>query len=195
MRQAIAGVTPSSVQETTIWTIWPTIARFNWACWLGRRYLNNFGIANILTVGNLWAVATIPLHLLMYFVKLAPQLRITLKALGSDAELSIPGLCINYRLTNRRVVVQRLTLRLELFILPLQLEFVEDRSVSFDRFDTIEIIQRPGQQWYSSGDLVFRNGNVETFRIAGVPNPGAFRQTCLEARNVYVGIREVVDAA
>jgi hypothetical protein len=97
--------------------------------------------------------------------------------------MRLPGLFIrnplnwHYRLTNRRVVVESLF-------------GGELNGVSLDRFDTIETVVEPGQAWYKAGDLVFRQGAVETFRIWGVPRPETFRQTCLKARMSYVGVQQ-----
>ena len=88
----------------------------------------------------------------------------------------LPWSCRRYRLTNRRVVVDR------------GLRGAEERSVALDRFDTVEVVVLPGQEWYHAGDLVFRLGPVETFRLSGVPRPETFRQTCLKAHISYVGI-------
>ena len=49
---------------------------------------------------------------------------------------------------------------------------------------------RPGQEWYRAGDLVFRLGVIETFRLEGVVRPDTFRHTCLSARQGYVGVRQ-----
>ena len=48
----------------------------------------------------------------------------------------------------------------------------------------------PGQAWFKAGDLVFRQGQTETFRIAGVPRPETFRQTCLKAHLSFVGVAQ-----
>jgi hypothetical protein len=67
----------------------------------------------------------------------------------------------------------------------------ELKSVALDRFDSIETVVQPGQAWYKAGDLVFRLGQVETFRIAGVPRPETFRQTCLKANMSFVGVQKL----
>ena len=67
------------------------------------------------------------------------------------------------------------------------------RFVDLDRFDTIETVILPGQQWYHAGDLVFRRGGVETFRLAGVSRPESFRHTCLKARMSYVGVQKALE--
>jgi hypothetical protein len=85
--------------------------------------------------------------------------------------------CWVYRLTNRRVVVEN----------PFAGEL---KGVSLDRFDTIEVVVQPGQAWFKAGDLVFRQGAAETFRIWGVPRPETFRQTCIKARMSYVGVQQ-----
>jgi hypothetical protein len=89
-----------------------------------------------------------------------------------------PGIITRYRLTNRRVVVQK------------GLTCKDERWVDFDRFDTIDVEVLPGQEWFPAGDLVFRNGPIETFRLAGVSRPETFRHTCLAARRGYLGARE-----
>jgi hypothetical protein len=96
-------------------------------------------------------------------------------AVGLFVYSLLPGAITRYRLTNRRVVVQR------------GLRKKDERWVDFDRFDAIEIDVLPGQEWYPAGDLVFRNGPVETFRLAGVSRPQTFRHTCLAARRGYLG--------
>ena len=85
--------------------------------------------------------------------------------------------CWQYRLTNRRVVMEN----------PFGGEI---KSVALDRFDAIDIVVEPGQAWFKAGDLVFRQGQVETFRIWGVPRPETFRQTCLKGRNSFVGVQQ-----
>jgi len=90
----------------------------------------------------------------------------------------LPGVITRYSLTNRRVIVQK------------GLRAVDERWVDFDRFDSIEVEVLPGQEWFPAGDLVFRNGQIETFRLAGVSRPQTFRHTCLSARRGYLGAAE-----
>jgi hypothetical protein len=92
--------------------------------------------------------------------------------------MRLPGVVRRYRLTNRRVAVLRgVRAKVEWF-------------VDLDRFDAIEVVIRPGQQWYHAGDLVFRKGALETFRLPGVSRPETFRHTCLKAQMSYVGVRK-----
>ena len=67
----------------------------------------------------------------------------------------------------------------------------ETRSVQLDRFDDVRVDVQPGQAWYHAGDLVFLQGDVETFRLPGVSRPEAFRACCLKARHSYVGVQKV----
>ena len=83
-------------------------------------------------------------------------------------------------LTNRRVVVRT-------GLIP-----IDERWVGLDRFDTIEIIVRPGQQWYRAGDLVFKLGPIETFHLEGVVRPETFRHTCLSDQLGYGGVRQAL---
>jgi hypothetical protein len=69
------------------------------------------------------------------------------------------------------------------------------KSIDLDRFDTIEIDCKPGQAWFAAGDLVFKRGDVETFRLEGVSRPESFRQTCCKSAMSYVGVREALDCA
>ena len=84
--------------------------------------------------------------------------------------------CRRYRLTNRRVIVEQ----------PFGGDEVQ--SVSLDRYDAVDVEVEPGQEWYPAGNLIFRLGDVETFRLVGVPHPQAFAQTCLKAHAGYAGV-------
>jgi len=112
------------------------------------------------TLGKLFALALIPV------------------AIGLFVSTLLPFVIRRYRLTNRRVVVQ------------VGLAATDERWVDFDRFDAIDVVVLPGQEWYPAGDLVFRNGQLETFRLAGASRPETFRHTCLAARRGYLGARE-----
>jgi hypothetical protein len=50
---------------------------------------------------------------------------------------------------------------------------------------------RPGQEWYPAGDLIFKKGQVETFRLPGVSRPESFRQTCLKARQSFDAVKKL----
>ncbi|HWB00375.1 MAG TPA: PH domain-containing protein, partial [Pirellulales bacterium] len=130
---------------------------------LGSAYLIRAGLGPVLTLGNLIALLSIPLAIGLFALKVLPYV----------------GVC--YRLTNRRIIVERFCTR------------KEERSVALDDFDTIQVIVQPGQDWYPAGDLVFRNGTLETFRLPGVLRPEAFRQMCLKAQRAYVGVQRVLD--
>jgi voltage-gated potassium channel Kch len=109
------------------------------------------------TLGKLFALLLIPMAIGLYVVSL------------------LPGVITRYQLTNRRVIVQK------------GLRPADQRWVDFDRFDAIDVEVLPGQEWYPAGELIFRNGNVETFRLTGVSRPETFRHTCLAARRGYLG--------
>jgi hypothetical protein len=155
----IAGVAPAELKEVTVMTVWPSNARFGLGRWLGRQYAMQWPDIYIFRIGNLIALLSIPIALVLFFMRIAPFV-------GT-----------RYRLTNRRIVVQR------------GLSGVEDKAVDLDRFATIDIVVQPGQAWYDAGDLVFKQGNVETFRLEGVSRPEAFRQTCLKARMAHAGVK------
>ncbi len=165
MPQAISGVTPAQEREAVVMTIFPSMAETSLGQALGQLYQNRAGIGSVFTLGNLAALATIPVALALYVFRLAPW-NLT-----------------RYQLTNRRIVVQR------------GLTCQEDRAVALDRFDQIDVEVLPGQEWYPAGNLVFRHGQIETFRLTGVPRPNVFRQTCLKARQAFVGVRDALAQA
>ena len=114
----------------------------------------------LITIGKLFMAVTIPIALALFAWSL------------------LPFVMRRYTLTNRRVIIQK------------GLKAVGGSYVDLDRFDSIEVKVLPGQEWYPAGDLVFLRGNVETFRLEGVPRPETFRQTCLKARMSYVGVKQ-----
>lgn len=163
MKQAIAGVSPAELQETTIMTVWPSIAAIPPGRLLGQWYGIRAGFGNVLTVGNLIALLTIPIALVLFFGGLAPFV------------------CRRYRLTNRRLVVEK------------GLSAQPERWVSLDQFDSIEVLVLPGQEWYPAGELIFRKGAIETFRLSGVPRPETFKQVCLKAQRAQSLVHHVLE--
>ena len=166
MKQAIAGVAAPEQSEVTVMTVWPSVSAMSLLGlplgeMLGRLYNIRAGFY-IFTVGNLICLLSIPVALVLYFKRIGPFV-------GQ-----------RYRLTNRRVVVER------------GLSHVEEKSVQLDHFDRIELRVRPGQEWYDSGDLVFMDGSVEKFLLEGVSRPEAFRMVCEKARQGYVGVKEAL---
>ena len=164
MKQAIAGVTPAADREVTVMTVWPSVAAMSLlgipvGQMLGRLYSMGGG-TYIFTLGNLLCLLSIPLALPLYFKRIGPFV------------------ATRYRVTNRRIVVERgLTGR-------------EEKSIDLDQFDTIDIEVRPGQEWYDAGDLIFRQGKVEKFQLTGVSRPQAFRQVCMKAGQSYTGVKQ-----
>lgn len=177
MAQAIAGVVSDKEQETTIMTVWPSLGATAYGRWWGRRFENQLGITLFglpITVGRLLALVSIPFILPLYFHMLIPRLPLVVFGIPN------PG-CRRYRLTNRRVIVEQ------------AFGGGEQQSVSLGRFDSIEVETLPGQAWYPAGDLIFRNGQIETFRLSGVPHPESFRHTCLKAHAGFVGVQKARD--
>src|SRR5262245_53049397 len=157
--QPIAGVVPAEIKEATVMTVWPSVARYGLGRTLGSLFAIRWPDIYFFRVGNLLAFLAIPVALVLYFLRIAPFIG------------------IRYRLTNRRIIVER------------GLSGVEDKAVDLDRFGTINIEVLPGQAWYHAGDLVFRLGNVETFRLEGVSRPAAFRETCLKSHMAHAGVK------
>jgi len=158
MKQAIAGVTLPSQGEVTVMSVWPSISIFAPGRTLGELFSIRAGFS-VLTVGNLIALASIPVALGLYALRTF----------------------IRFRLTNCRVVEERGP------------GFKEVGSVELDRFDAIDLVARPGQAWYDSADLIFRQGKVETFRLEAVSRPASFRATCMKARAGFVGVKQALE--
>ncbi len=164
MTQPIAGVTPAELTEVPCKVVWPTIGATALGRLVGRLASIRLGWGEFFTLGKLLAVATLPLSLAVYGWQLTPY-----------------G-CRRYMLTNRRIIVRK------------GLMAVDQRWISFDDFDTIDIEVLPGQQWLHAGDLVCRHGDVEVLRLAGVPRPEALRQVCLNMRTALLSVRGVVES-
>src|SRR6185436_6525795 len=119
MKQAIAGVAPPELGEVTIMTVWPSIA----ASKLGRLIGVACGVAwpkPPFNVGKLLALAMIPIALNLYLIRYAMPLVTWMLTLGMAP---INSTCLRYRLTNRRLVIQK-------GLLP-----VDDAAVALDQFD------------------------------------------------------------
>ena len=159
-KQIILGVVPPSVSEATVMTVWPSVGSTALGQWLGRLYRIKAGVGPV-SIGRVALLLTIPLGLALYL------------------SLRVPWAIRRYRLTNRRVSIER-------GISP-QIE----QYVDLNRFDTIELVVHPGQEWYDCGDLVFRRGQIETLRLPGVTRAEPFRQACLKVRQAYVSVADL----
>jgi len=158
--EPISGVVPAEIREVTVMTVWPSVAKYALGRSLGSLFAIRWPDVYIFRLGNLIALLSIPIALVLFFVRIAP------------------GIGTRYRLTNRRIIVER------------GLTSVEDKAVDLDRFDRIDIDVLPGQAWYHAGDLVFKLGNVETFRLEGVSRPAAFRETCLKSHLAHSTVKQ-----
>ncbi len=161
MKQAIAGVAPTSIREVTNMMVWPSNGAYAFGRGLGRLFAMDAGFY-VFRLGNLIALLLAPLAMLIYFWRVLPFV-------GS-----------RYRVTNRRIVVER------------GWSYRPDKFIDLDKFDSIEVVVRSGQEWYCSGDLIFRQGETETFRLEGVSRPESFRQVCMKARNAFVGVQDAL---
>jgi hypothetical protein len=157
--QAISGVSPAQTKEVMVMTVWPSVAMYGLGRALGRGFAIKWPDVYIFRLGNLLALLSIPIALKLYFFRV------------------LPFFGTRYMLTNRRVVVLR------------GIVGKEEKFVDLDRFDTIEIVVQPGQEWYHAGDLVFKQGAVETFRLEGVSRPETFRATCLKSQMAHAGVK------
>ncbi len=161
MKQPIAGVVPSETAETTIMTIWPSIARYASGRWMGRLFSNKWPDVYIFRIGNLMALLLCPFAALLYFRRVAPRFG------------------FRYRLTNRQMIVER------------GVSGEQACAIDFSDFDQVEQDVKSGQEWYDAADLVFCREGVEVFRLEGVSRPEPFRQTCLKARHARCSVAAV----
>jgi hypothetical protein len=143
-------------------TVWPTIGATRLGRLVGQFSGNKLGVG-FFTLGKLFALAMIPLALAVYVWQI------------------LPFLIRRYRLTDRRVVVQK-------GLVP-----KDERFIDLDAFDAIEIAVLPGQAWLRAGDLVFTRNGQEVFRLPGVSRPEAFRQVCQKAQMALLSVRKVLD--
>lgn len=160
----VSGVVPPSVSEATVMTVWPSVASTGLGQALGRLYRIREGFGP-LSIGRLALLATVPVGLALYL------------------SMRLPWAIRRYRLTNRRVMIER------------GVNAKVEQYVDLDRFDAIDVVVGPGQEWYAAGDLVFRRGAIETLRLPGVSRPESFRRTCLETRQAYVAVAAAQGAA
>lgn len=181
MKQPIAGVFPPQTCEATIMTVWPSLAATAIGRSLGRLYAIPAGRPPF-TLGHLIALATIPIVVPLYFWKFLVTVSVGMLQLLPKVGRAFksPDGVRRYVLTNRRVVVRT------------GMRPLDERWVELERFDTIDIVVRPGQEWYRAGDLVFKLGAIETFRLDGVVRPETFRHTCLSAQQGFGGVRQAM---
>ena len=162
MKQPIAGVNPPELREVTVMTVWPSVAAHPVGKLLGQWYAWDQPGVYIFRPGHLVALLSIPVALVLYFMRVAPYI-------GT-----------RYTLTNRRVIVQK------------GLKAVDGKSVDLDRFDAIRVEVQAGQSWYHAGNLVFTLNDEETFRLEGVSRPESFRQACLKAYLSHSGVKKAL---
>lgn len=160
MKQAIPGLSISQQREATALVVWPSVSATAAGRFLGRLYEMRWGVP-VFNLGTLFLVLSIPVALPLYLANF------------------LPGVGTRYRITNRRIAVQR------------GLGDNIQREIGLDQFDRIEIEQRPGQAWFRAGDLCFFEGDRETFHLAGVPYPQVFRTACLKGSMTFRGFRDI----
>jgi hypothetical protein len=163
MHQPIAGVTPPDLAEVTCKVVWPTIAATAAGRLVGRLAASRLGWGEFFTLGKLLAVATIPVSLAVFCWQLMPYV------------------CRRYTLSNRRIIIRK------------GLTGTDGRWISLEEFDSIGVEVLPGQEWFHAGDLIFRRGDLEVLRLAGVCRPETVRQVCLAARTALLSVRGVAE--
>jgi hypothetical protein len=161
MRHPIAGVVPPELAEATSSVVWPSIGAYGLGRLVGRWCAMRMGYG-FFTLGKLMALLTIPLSLAVYVWKI------------------LPYVCRRYRLTNRRIAIQK------------GYSAKDAASVGLDEFDSIEVRRLPGQEWLRCGEVLFLRDGKTSLRLPGVPRPEVFCQVCLKARTALLAVREVL---
>ena len=152
----------TQINETTVRTVWPTIAATGVGRLVGRLADVKLGLGSFLTLGNLAALATIPISLAVFAWQLMPMI------------------CRRYKLTTRQIIIQN------------GLTAVDGPAIGLDEFDSIEIELLPGQAWHHAGELLFLRAGSEVFRLSGVSRPEPFRHLCLETKTAVSSIQNVL---
>ncbi len=164
MKSPFPGVMPPELDEADAKVVWPSIGANPLGRFIARLCASKIGLGGFFTLGKVWAVVTIPLSVCVFFWQL------------------LPYICRRYALTNRRVIVRR------------GLQPLDSQWVDLDGFDKIEVKILPGQEWLHAGDLIFKNHGAKVLLLSGVSRPESFRQTCLDARQSFVSVRETLHA-
>ena len=105
----VSGVVPPSVAEATVMTVWPSVACTTIGQVLGRLYRIREGFGP-LSFGRMALLATIPVGLGLYL------------------SMRLPWAIRRYRLTNRRVMIER------------GVNPKVEQYVDLDRFDAIDVV-------------------------------------------------------
>ena len=181
--QPIAGAIPSYLKETTIMTIWPSIAAMGLGQTLGWLFQIKAGVS-VFTVGNLFVFLSIPLVLALIMDSSIFNFFAGYYACGDP--LSSGFL---HRSRQGATVCSDESSRDDRQRLHLEADAVRrSRPVRL-----VAVVIRPGQEWYPAGDLIFRKGKIETFQLKGVRRPETFRQTVMKARDAYVGVKKAME--
>jgi hypothetical protein len=141
--------------------VWPTIGAIGCGRLVGQLSAVRVGVGRVFTLGNLFALATIPISLCVFAWQL------------------MPVVMRRYCLTNRRIVVLKGLTR------------VDERSIGLDEFDAIDIRILPGQEWLRAGEMIFLRDGQEVFRLSGVSRPHTFREICFKQRTSLLAVRNV----
>lgn len=157
------SATPEDLGEVTSMIVWPSIGRLALGRLVGRLSGSPLGFGPF-RLGRFLAALSIP------------------AALVAFAWQFLPFFARRYRLTNRRVVIQK------------GLSPKDGDSIALDEFDAIRVEILPGQAWLHCGELIFEQGGREVLRLSGVSRPAVFRETCLKARRALISVREVLEA-
>jgi hypothetical protein len=163
MKLPFPGFVPPDLDEVDAMTVWPTIGAHPLGRLVGRLSASKIGLGGFFTLGKIWALATIPLSIAVFFWQLMPYV------------------CRRYTLTNRRIIIRR------------GLQPLDAKWVDLDGFDSLTVAVLPGQDWLHAGELIFKRGESEVLHLAGVSRPEIFRQVCLNAQNVFLSIRKTVE--
>lgn len=78
-----------------------------------------------------------------------------------------------YTITTRRVLIQK------------GLRPRPVRDMALEQIDEVQVVQRPGQEYFRAGDVQLLEGGQVKLELPGVQAPENLRHNILEARNAY----------
>jgi len=151
---ATAKPARDSELEKTILVTWPSVSATAWGQFLGRWYANPYGVP-VFNVGNLCVLLSIPIAVPLYLRNFAPRF------------------ATRYRITNRRILVER------------GVKGNIEKALSLDEFDQVTFSTKPGQAWFRSADVTFFNTGEPILELPGVPYPTGFVKTCRNAQAAF----------
>lgn len=145
-KQAITGVTAPTTGESIIRVAWPSLAAYPAVATLGRKFILS------------WVLAPLGWGLMLpfYFLKV------------------LPGLGTRYKVTNRRVMIQR------------GMRPAMSQEVLLEAIDEVRFVRDANSDFFRAATLEIVSGGQVKMTMPGVPEAEAFRHAILNACMAFV---------